>query len=49
MTILAIIGIAWIRWLDTHTLIAPLWTVSAWSSALAGPSSSALCCDTRTR
>lgn len=29
MTILAIIGIAWIRWLDTHTLIAPLWMVSA--------------------
>jgi hypothetical protein len=24
MTFLAIIGIAWIRWLDTHTLIAPL-------------------------
>ncbi|HRH74053.1 MAG TPA: PAS domain S-box protein, partial [Zoogloea sp.] len=29
MTILAIIGIAWIHWLDTHTLIAPMWTFSA--------------------
>ena len=29
MTILAIVAVAWIHWLDTQSLIAPLWTFSA--------------------